>query len=144
MESWREELYHHGILGQKWGIRRFQNEDGSLTSKGKARYKDNDTQSNSAKQTNSDKPISKRTAALRELNEKHEKFKQSVANSEKGLVDTLLSRFGTYSLARAAGHSKASAINSLLSDRNIGGKSWQQFRIKEGYVEDYEWNRRNE
>ena len=42
MESWREELYHHGILGQKWGIRRFQNEDGSLTSKGKARYKDDD------------------------------------------------------------------------------------------------------
>lgn len=28
---------HHGILGQKWGIRRFQNKDGSLTSAGKAR-----------------------------------------------------------------------------------------------------------
>ena len=25
------ELYHHGIKGQRWGIRRFQNEDGSLT-----------------------------------------------------------------------------------------------------------------
>lgn len=32
-------LYHHGILGQKWGIRRFQNSDGSLTSAGKSRYK---------------------------------------------------------------------------------------------------------
>lgn len=32
------ELYHHGILGQKWGIRRYQNEDGSLTEKGKKRY----------------------------------------------------------------------------------------------------------
>ena len=31
------ELYHHGILGQKWGIRRFQNKDGSLTSAGKKR-----------------------------------------------------------------------------------------------------------
>ncbi len=32
------ELYHHGIKGQKWGIRRFQNEDGSLTEAGKERY----------------------------------------------------------------------------------------------------------
>lgn len=33
-----DELYHHGIKGQRWGIRRFQNEDGSLTSEGKTRY----------------------------------------------------------------------------------------------------------
>lgn len=32
------ELYHHGILGQKWGIRRFQNPDGSLTPEGRKRY----------------------------------------------------------------------------------------------------------
>ena len=31
-------LEHHGIKGQKWGIRRFQNEDGSLTEAGKQRY----------------------------------------------------------------------------------------------------------
>lgn len=29
-------LAHHGILGMKWGIRRYQNRDGSLTKKGKA------------------------------------------------------------------------------------------------------------
>lgn len=32
------ELYHHGIKGQKWGIRRYQNVDGSLTEEGKKRY----------------------------------------------------------------------------------------------------------
>ena len=31
-------LVHHGILGQKWGIRRFQNQDGSLTPAGRERY----------------------------------------------------------------------------------------------------------
>lgn len=36
-----DELQHHGILGQKWGIRRFQNADGSLTEEGKKRYDSN-------------------------------------------------------------------------------------------------------
>lgn len=33
-----DELYHHGIKGQQWGVRRYQNEDGSLTPAGKERY----------------------------------------------------------------------------------------------------------
>ena len=32
-----DEFYHHGIKGQKWGVRRFQNEDGSLTPAGQKR-----------------------------------------------------------------------------------------------------------
>lgn len=34
----KNELMHHGIMGQKWGVRRFQNEDGTLTELGKKRY----------------------------------------------------------------------------------------------------------
>lgn len=38
MSEYPSYLIHYGIEGQKWGVRRFQNEDGSLTDEGKARY----------------------------------------------------------------------------------------------------------
>lgn len=34
-----DELSHHGVIGQKWGVRRYQNKDGSLTPQGLARVK---------------------------------------------------------------------------------------------------------
>ena len=42
------ELYHHGIKGMKWGVRRYQNSDGSLTAAGKKRY-DRDIRENDAR-----------------------------------------------------------------------------------------------
>ena len=39
-ELYSYELYHHGIKGQRWGVRRYQKKDGSLTDAGKKRYYD--------------------------------------------------------------------------------------------------------
>lgn len=50
----KEYLVHHGIKGQKWGVRRFQNEDGSLTDAGKARYNDDLTKKDVNKMSTKD------------------------------------------------------------------------------------------
>ena len=51
-------LIHYGILGMKWGVRRYQNKDGSLTSAGKKRYSNNDN-IKEAPQKNTEEPKKK-------------------------------------------------------------------------------------
>lgn len=49
MWKYQDELYHHGIIGMKWGIRRYQNKDGSLTRAGKKRYSEDYNESRNIK-----------------------------------------------------------------------------------------------
>ena len=57
-------IAHHGIKGQKWGVRRFQNADGSLTKAGKERYNE---QNSSDSSDNHENPKFHLTAKLLRL-----------------------------------------------------------------------------
>ena len=69
------ELYHHGVKGQRWGIRRYQNKDGSLTALGRNREGGKDNWSEDAKTAKSLKKKSVNqmsNAELRKLNERQQ------------------------------------------------------------------------
>lgn len=77
MYSWNDGTYlaHHGIKGQKWGVRRFQNEDGSLTEAGRRRYYNSDGSltrkgAKLLKQTQKDAEKRIRDASRKEINKK--------------------------------------------------------------------------
>lgn len=85
-----EELYHHGILGQKWGVRRFQNKDGSLTSSGRKRRGLSGTIKQIKKNYKRKKTLAKARKAREENKKKQEeleKLKAEYRKSPKSLLD---------------------------------------------------------
>lgn len=75
-------LVHHGIKGMKWGVRRYQNPDGSLTAAGKKRY---------LKSLNPDLDNKKAKELSRELHESERRFRKEY-DPEMALVTEKFSR----------------------------------------------------
>lgn len=71
-------LAHYGIKGQKWGVRRFENEDGTLTPRGRKRY---DKLDNRFVKKKSDKIYNK---AMKKSSKEMKKFIKKDLKNERG------------------------------------------------------------
>jgi hypothetical protein len=98
------ELYHHGVIGMKWGIRRYQNKDGSLTSAGKRRSRVDSWSEDAkvARELKKKKVGQMSNAELRKLNERQQLERNysnlNPSHVKKGLkfVGATASTMGTF------------------------------------------------
>lgn len=93
-----DELYHHGIKGQKWGKRRYQNPDGSLTPEGEARYARKEAVRDRRadlknRRTMSDQELRKKVERLR-LEKEFKNLTDDDVNKGKKACNKVLSRTG--------------------------------------------------
>lgn len=82
-----DELVHHGIKGQKWGRRRFQYEDGSLTPAGKERYDDDGPSERSSKESETPKVKSSSKGTTSEIKPKEYKIPESKSKHRLNLEE---------------------------------------------------------
>jgi hypothetical protein len=106
-------LAHHGIKGQKWGIRRFQNPDGTWTDAGKNRYNDSTSRTVNAKDT---------TRGMSD----------ATKNKLKKAAIATVAVAGTAAVAYVgAKHLNNIAVNSLHTQDYIRGQQWLEARDRE-------------
>ena len=81
-------LRHHGILGMKWGVRRYQNKDGTLTAAGKKRYdkemKDAKAERRALKNVQKNMQLTQaKLKKLEEIKTENERLKKNIKTGEE-------------------------------------------------------------
>lgn len=115
-------LIHYGIKGQKWGIRRYQNPDGSLTSAGRKRYSDSGGirgAVSKVKNAVTRRGSSSKAAAKKKQEEKEEKEKETLEQKKDRVLKSRSAKELYENADLFTTQELQSAYNRLSLERNI-------------------------
>ena len=130
-----EELYHHGIKGQRWGVRRYQNPDGSLTAAGVRRYGtvENFNRSVTKKgviQYTKDKRKMKKLRQIREQKKAWEAEKERIVNSgDKKAIRQIQHELSDEQIARA--------VNRIAFNEAVNGTNKSRLEKGAEFINKY-------